>query len=253
MEGLVVRVVFKICFVIIASLLLTKLVCVHYIIYTFIFILWWSPQRLRLREGRLLARCHGGCGLVGLIYLHFVIGFVVLREVRGILLRLVPMLVVRKWHVGNVLLNDIRFFFMSAAVPPMLVWASFYSALSICALPLSVIVDKEWLVHHPLVPQIPGLSRESDRQRVPIAYLLQHLQVRIDFTGQLASFEILVLNCDAPWLVSCHLISFVYYVLLVLLFLLLRRVNIIILIFIVLILLHIIVEPLQPLIAKLLP
>ena len=96
-----------------------------------------------MREGRLLARSHGGCGLVGLIYLHFVIGFVVLSEVRGILLSLVPMLVVGKWHVGNVLLNNIRFFFMSAAVPPMLVWASFYSALYICALSLSVIVDKE--------------------------------------------------------------------------------------------------------------
>jgi len=38
-EGRMVGVVLKICFVIIASLLLTKLVCVHYIIYTFIFIL----------------------------------------------------------------------------------------------------------------------------------------------------------------------------------------------------------------------
>ena len=81
--------------------------------------------------------------MLGLFYLHFVIGFVVLSEVRGILLSLVPMLVVGKWHVGNVLLNDIRFLFMCTAVPPMLVWASLYSALAICALPLSVIVDKE--------------------------------------------------------------------------------------------------------------
>ena len=102
---------------------------------------------------------------------------VLLSEVCGILLGLVPLLVIGKWHVGYVLRNDIRFLFMSAAVPPMLVWVSFFlnAMRSICALPLSVVVDEERLVNQPLVPYIPSLVWESYCQRVargPFAYLL---------------------------------------------------------------------------------
>jgi hypothetical protein len=98
---------------------------------------------LRLRQWRLLACCHWRNKLIMFFYMHFVIRFIVLSQIDRILLCLVPNVVVRERHIRYVLLNDIRFFFVSAAVPTVLVLVSFYLVLPFCTLSLSVVVYKE--------------------------------------------------------------------------------------------------------------
>ena len=82
---------------------------------------------------------------MGFLDWRFVIGFGVLGEVLNWLLLF--FLGAGKWHVGNVLLNDIRFFLVGAAVPPVLVLVTFYCIFNLCALSLRVVVNDELLIY----------------------------------------------------------------------------------------------------------